>query len=121
MSIHFDGGLGMILVLALFFYLVIYFAVKHAIIAAHTQMEESKKNFEVEEKINQDQENTSRTEEKRAESQNVSVRSNTVDMHNDSEEDNSMDQHNSSEEDYFWNEYNGLEEDSNTDKNNNLR
>lgn len=119
MSIQFDNGLGALLVLALFFYLVIYFTVKHAIIAAHTQMEENKKNVEAEVVAGQDQENVSKTEKKRR--KNASVRSNTGDEFNSYQENSSIAEIHGFEVDSGIDEYKGFKGDSDIDEYNNIK
>ena len=94
MSIGFEG-LGGLLVYALFFYLVIYFAVKHAIVIAHKQMEEDKKNFEVEVKRAREQESNSKMGEERVKRENSSARGNAIDKSDGFKEDNNIDEYNS--------------------------
>lgn len=41
-----SGGLGMLLIGALFLYIIIYYAVKHAIITAHKELNQGKESVE---------------------------------------------------------------------------
>ena len=102
-------AIGVLFVYALIFYLVIYFAVKHAIIAAHTTIEENKKKFEDDVKRYQEKENASKMVEDRVRGQSTPIQS-AADERNNSEENNSIHGYHSSEENNNIYGYNNSDE-----------
>ena len=118
-------AIGVLFVYALIFYLVIYFAVKHAIIAAHTTIEENKKKFADDVKRYQEKENASKLEEDRVRGQSTPIQS-AADERNSSEENNSIHGYHSSEENNNIYERNSSEENNNiygyhsSEENNNI-